>query len=314
MIGYALRRCLAALVVMAGAGTVTFGLMWLAPGNPAATLAFARFGGEGVSDPAVLAAITAELGLERGFLRAFGDWALGVLQLDLGRSFVSGRPVVTEFATALGHTLPLAGLVIAMALALAVPMALLAARRPGGWVDQGLVALASLGAAVPSFWLGLMLIVAFSVGLGWLPAFGTGSRAHLILPAATLAVGLLASLMRILRAGLISARQAAFVGALRIRGVHAPERAALHLAPHAAIPFVTMVGLELAFLIEGTVIVEVIFARPGVGSFLVEAVRARDFPRIQVFVLFSALLFVTINLCVDLICAAIDPRLRRTAT
>lgn len=311
MTGYALRRALSAVVVMAGAGFVTFALMWLAPGNPAATLAFARFGGEGSADPAVLSAIAAELGLERGFARAFGDWALGVVRLDFGRSFVSGRPVTEEFATALRHTLPLAGMAIAMALALAVPMALLAARRPGGWLDSGLVALASLGAAAPPFWLGLMLIVAFAVTLGWLPAFGTGGLAHLVLPAATLAVGLVASLMRILRAGLISARQAPFVRALRTRGVSGRELAALHLAPHAAIPFITMLGLEVAFLIEGAVIVEVIFARPGVGTFLVEAVRARDFPRIQVFVMFSALLFVTVNLCVDLICAAIDPRLRR---
>lgn len=200
---------------------------------------------------------------------------------------------------------------MAMALAGAVPMTVLAARRPGGWLDTGLV---ELGAVAPPFWLGLTLIVAFAATLGWLPAFGTGSAAHPVLPAATLAVGLVASLVRILRAGLIAAWQAPFVAARRTRGVAARERATLHLAPHDAIPVITMLGLELAFLMEGTVIVEVIFARPGVYSVLVEAVRGRDFPRIQIFVLFSALLFVAATLCVDPIGAAINPRLRRAVT
>ena len=194
-------------------------------------------------------------------------------------------------------------------LAIAAPLAWLATRHPGGGVDRAAVAVASVGVAIPQFWLGLLLILLFAVQLGWLPAMGARTPLHALLPALTLGLGLAASLTRIIRSGILEARGQPFLPALRRRGVPAAEVARAHVAPHAAIPVVTVLGLELAFLLEGAVVVEVTFARPGFGSFLVEAILTRDFPKVQAVVLVAALLFVTVNLAIDLTYRALDARI-----
>ena len=206
-------------------------------------------------------------------------------------------------------TLPLALLGLAIGLSISVPLAVIATRTPGSGIDRAAVALASLGAAVPAYWLGLLLILAFAVKLSWVPAMGAGSSQTLILPALTLGLGTAASLTRILRSALIEAKGAPFLPALARRAVTPRERAFAHVAPHAAIPVLTVVGLELAFLLEGIVIVEVIFARPGLGSMLVGAIGARDFPKVQAVVLLTAVLFVTVNLVTDLLYRLVDPRI-----
>lgn len=295
------------VVVLLGTAMATFTLLWNAPGDPALTIALARY--DSVVPPEVVAQVRAEAGLDAGFWHAFLAWVEPVLRLDLGNSSVSGRPVWPELADAIALTVPLALAGLAVGLAIAVPLALIAVRRPGGFVDRCAVALASIGAAMPAYWLGLLLILLFSVHLGWLPAMGTRTPAHLVLPALTLGLGVAASLMRILRSGLLEAQDAPFLPALRRRGVPRREIAAVHVAPHAAIPVVTVLGLELAFLLEGAVIVEVIFSRPGLGSFLVQAIAARDFPEVQAVVILTALLFVTVNLAIDLLYRWIDPRI-----
>ncbi len=294
-------------VVLLGTAMATFTLLWNAPGDPALTIALARY--DSLVPPEVVAQVRAEAGLDAGFWQAFLAWVGPVVRLDLGNSSVSGRPVWPELADAIALTVPLALVGLAVGLAIAVPLALVAVRRPGGVVDRCAVALASIGAAMPAYWLGLLLILLFSVHLGWLPAMGTRTPAHIVLPALTLGLGVAASLMRILRSGLLEARDAPFLPALRRRGVPRREIAAVHVAPHAAIPVVTVLGLELAFLLEGAVIVEVIFSRPGLGSFLVEAIAARDFPKVQAVVILTALLFVTVNLAIDLLYRWIDPRI-----
>ena len=171
------------------------------------------------------------------------------------------------------------------------------------------MALASIGAAIPAYWLGLLLILLFAVHLGWLPAVGARTPLHSILPALTLGLGVAASLTRILRSGLLEARKQPFLPALRRRGVARRGIERDHVAPHAAIPVVTVFGLELAFLLEGAVMVEVIFSRPGLGSFLVGAIEARDFPKVQAVVILTAVLFVTVNLVIDVIYRVLDPRI-----
>lgn len=303
MIGLLLR----AVVVLTGTALATFALLWHAPGDAALSIAVARY--DTVVPPEVIAQIRTEAGLDAGFWQAFWHWITPILVGDFGSSSVSGRPIWPELRNAVGYTVPLALLGLAIGLVLSVPLAVLATRRPGGILDRSAIGLASLGAAMPSYWLGLLLILVFAVHLAWLPAMGARTPAHMVLPALTLGLGVAASLTRILRSGLLEARGQPFLPALARRGVTPGCIGRDHIAPHAAIPVVTVLGLELAFLLEGAVIVEVIFARPGLGGYLVEAIVARDFPKVQAVVILTALLFVTVNLLIDLSYRVIDPRL-----
>ncbi|WP_299671431.1 ABC transporter permease [uncultured Roseobacter sp.] len=307
MIRFFIGLFLRATVVLAGTALATFALLWHAPGDPALAVALARY--RAVVPDAVIDQIRAEAGFDTGFWTAFVHWLAPMLRGDFGQSAVTGRDVGPDLLTALSYTTPLALLGLLIGLAISIPLALVATKRPGQWMDRISVALASIGAAIPSYWLGLLLILLFAVQLGWLPAMGARTAAHIILPALTLGLGVAASLTRILRSGLLEARGQAFLPAFHRRGVgaHAVERD--HIAPHAAIPVITVFGLELAFLLEGAVMVEVIFARPGLGTFLVGAIEARDFPKVQAVVIVAATLFVTVNLLIDLLYRVLDPRI-----
>ncbi len=298
---------LRAAVVLTGAALATFALLWHAPGDPALAIAIARY--QAVVPAEVVDQVRTEAGLDAHFWTAFQAWVGPLLVGDFGQSSVTGRNVWPELVTMISYTLPLALAGLIIGLLTSVPLAYVATRRPGGWLDRCAVALASIGAAIPAYWLGLLLILLFAVQLGWLPAMGTRTPAHIILPALTLGLGVAASLTRILRSGILEARGQPFLPAFRRRGVANRDIERDHVAPHAAIPVVTVFGLELAFLLEGVVMVEVIFARPGLGSFLVSAIEARDFPKVQAVVVLTAVLFVTVNLLIDLIYRALDPRI-----
>ena len=298
---------LRAAVVLTGTALATFTLLWNAPGDPALAIAMARY--DAVVPLEVIDQVREEAGLNAGFWSAFQAWIGPLLVGDFGNSSVTGRSVWPDLATAIGYTLPLALAGLAIGLALAIPLAFLATRRPGGLVDRTAVALASLGAAVPAYWLGLLLILLFAVKLAWLPAMGARTPAHMILPAVTLGLGVAASLTRIIRSGVLEARERPFLPAFERRGVVGQALARDHVLPHAAIPVVTVLGLELAFLLEGAVMVEVIFARPGLGSFLVDAIEARDLPKVQAVVILAAVVFVTVNLAIDVVYRLIDPRI-----
>ena len=307
MIRLALSLLLRTAVVLSGTAMATFALLWYAPGDPALAIALARY--DAVLTAEVVDEVRAEVGLDAGFWPAFQAWIAPLLVGDFGQSSVTGRDVWPELVTAISHTVPLAVLGLIVGIAISVPLALVATRRPGGWLDRCAVALASVGAAIPAYWLGLLLILLFAVQLGWLPAMGARTPAHLVLPALTLGLGVAASLTRILRSGILEARGQPFLPALRRRSVAARAIERDHVAPHAAIPVVTVFGLELAFLLEGAVMVEVIFARPGLGTFLVNAIEARDFPKVQAVVILAAVLFVTVNLLIDVIYRVLDPRI-----
>lgn len=298
---------LRAVVVLTGTALATFALLWHAPGDPALSIAEARYGT--MVSAEVLDFIRAEAGFDDGFWSAFRAWLAPLLVGDFGQSSVNGRDVWPDLVTAMSYTFPLALVSLGLGLAVSIPLALIATRRPGSWMDRGAVALASVGVAIPAFWLGLLLILLFAVQLGWLPAMGAETTAHGILPAMTLGFGIAASLTRIVRSGILEARGQPFLPALRRRGVAPRGIARDHVAPHAAVPVVTVLGLELAFLLEGLVVVEVIFARPGLGSFLVSAIFARDFPKVQAVVLLAAVIFVVVNLAIDLIYRSLDPRM-----
>jgi len=306
MIGIFAGLLLRAVVVLAGAAVATFALLWHAPGDPAVAIAEARYG-QNVSKE-VMDFIRAEAGFDDGFWTAFGAWLAPLMQGDFGRSSVNGRDVWPDLLAAMSYTFPLALVSLGIGLAVSVPLALIATHKPGSWLDRGAVALASVGVAIPAFWLGLLLILLFAVQLGWLPAMGAETATHSILPAMTLGFGVAASLTRIIRSGILEARGQPFLPAIYRRGVARRDIARDHVAPHAAVPVVTVLGLELAFLLEGLVVVEVIFARPGLGSFLVNAIFARDFPKVQAVVILTAIIFVVVNMAIDLIYRSLDPR------
>ncbi|MEM9430570.1 MAG: ABC transporter permease [Pseudomonadota bacterium] len=307
MTGALLGLVARALVVLSVTALATFTLLWHAPGDPALAIAMARY--DAVVPEDVIDLVRAEAGLDAGYWAAFRGWIAPLLVGDFGQSSVTGRPVWPDLVTALSYTVPLALLALAIGLSLALPLAILAARRPGGWTDRFAIAIASLGAAIPAYWLGLLLILLFAVQLAWLPAMGARTTAHMILPALTLGLGVAAALTRIIRSSILEARGQPFLPAFRRRGLSDRAIGRDHIAPHAAVPVVTVFGLELAFLLDGALMVEVIFARPGLGSFLVNAIEARDFPKVQAAVVLATLLFVSINLLIDIVYTLIDPRI-----
>lgn len=298
---------LRAVVVLSGTAILTFALLWNAPGDPAQAIAMARF--DALLSEDVIDQVREEVGLNASFWQAFGEWARPLLALDFGHSAVTGRPVWPDLWAAISYSFPLALAGLAIGLAASLPLAIVATRHPGGVLDRFAVAIASLGTAIPAYWLGLLLILLFAVHLAWLPALGAATPAHAILPALTLGSGVAASLTRIIRSGILEARGQPFLPAIKRRGVSKRAIGRDHVTRHAAIPVVTVLGLELAFLLEGVVLVEVIFGRPGLGTFLVQAILARDFPNVQAVVLLTALVFVMVNLTVDVIYRFIDPRI-----
>ncbi len=302
-----LNLLLRAAVVLAGTAIVTFALLWNAPGDPAQAIAMARF--ESLITKDVIDQVRQETGLNTGFWEAFKQWVGPLLRLDFGHSAVTGRPVWPDLWAAITYTTPVALAGLAIGMGIALPLAIIATTRPGGLLDRAAVAVASLGAAIPAYWLGLLLILLFAVHLGWLPAIGARTPAHAVLPAFTLGLGVAASLTRIIRSGILEARGQPFLPAMRRRGVSRKAIGRDHVAPHAAIPVVTVFGLELAFLLEGAVMVEVIFGRPGLGTFLITAIEARNFPHVQAVVVLTALLFVGVNLMIDVVYRLIDPRI-----
>jgi peptide/nickel transport system permease protein len=201
-----------------------------------------------------------------------------------------------------------------LGLACALPLGVLAALRPGGAIDRAAVALASLGAAVPSFWLGLLLILWLAVDWRLLPAYGAGSPSHLVLPAATLAVWVTAAQTRLLRSFLREALAAPHLDALRLRGVGEARLLIVHVAPPVLVAMAPALVLELAGLVEGAVVVEVVFARPGLGLTFVEALRARDIPVILGFVALAVMLYAAANALADALARGLDPRLREAAS
>lgn len=279
------------------------------PGDAAYRIAAGRYGYDLV-DAEAADAVRAELGLDRPAWRQLGDWLLDLLQLDLGRSLVTARPVAQEVGYYLLGTLQLAAVALTFALVLGTTAGLLAARRPGGPADRLTTAWVAGVRAVPPFLLGLMLVVVFSAQLGLLPAVGHGSAAGIVLPGATLGAGLSGLVARVTRDCVVEVRQSDHVRFAHTKGL--PERwvTARHVVRNAAVALVPYLGVQVVILIEGVVVVESLFAWPGLGHALVHAVFWRDVPVLQATALVLALLVVAVNTVVDLLVAWLDPRPR----
>ena len=312
MLGYVVRRVLATIPVMAVVAVVVFLLLRLTSGDPAAIIA-----GDNATSQDV-EAIRTQLGLDRPIVQQFGIWIGNVLRGDFGESFLFKKTVAELIVERLEPTLALSVCTIVLAVLVAIPLGVLAAWKRGTWIDRVVMGFSVLGFSVPVFVTGYVLIYFFAIQLSWLPVQGYqhlqegfgGFIERLILPSVTLAVIYVALIARITRTSVLEVINADYVRTARAKGL--PELPVLlrHVLRNAAVPIVTVIGLGVALLIGGVVVTESVYAIPGLGRLTVDAVLARDYPTVQAVILLFSVVYVLINLLVDLTYTVLDPRIR----
>lgn len=300
---YLRRRLLTGSLTLLGVVTVIFALVHLLPGDPAETM-LARAG----AAPEAVTALRAELGLDRPLPAQYLAWLAHLAHGDLGKSLFNGRPVAALIAEQFPHTAALALAAFTWAVALGLILGSLAAYWPGSWLDRSAMALAVGGVAVPVFWSGLLLIWLFSVRLGWLPPAGAEGWRGLVMPAAVLGYASAGPLARVTRASLGEILRQPYITAAHAKGLTRRQVLLRHAARNAAIPVLTVAGLQLGFLLGGTVVTETLFSRPGLGKLLVDAILWRDLPVVQGVALVVAGIYVLVNLVVDLAAGWLNPR------
>ncbi len=305
-------RVIALLPILFGLSVLSFGLLAMVPGDPVT----AMLGLE--ASPEAIATLRAKFALDEPLPLRFLAWFGNVLQGDLGRSIQTGRPVLEMVVTALGPTLLLAGAALLVSLAIALPAGIIAATRRNRPADFAVSLVALCGLSLPSFWLGILLILTLSIAWPIFPASGyapllsdpwTALR-HLVLPAATLGVALAGASMRMTRSAMLEVLPADYIRTAHAKGLGPRRVVWRHALRNALIPIVTLVGIQLGQLLGGVVVTETVFAWPGIGKLVVDAIFARDYPVVQGAILVTATLFVLLNLMTDLICLALDPRQR----
>ena len=312
MYAFLARRLASTLPVLAVVAVLVFLMLRLTPGDPAALLA----GDQATTEQ--IALIRATLGLDRSIPEQFVIWFGNLVTGDLGQSYYYKLPVTELIAQRLEPTLSLALITITLAVAVAVPLGVLAAWRFGGWIDRGVMAFSVAGFSVPVFVSAYLLIWLLSLKLGWLPVQGYkrlsgGVRPwlyHLLLPALTLSLIYIALIARVTRASVLETLGEDYIRTARAKGL--PERIVLkrHALANAAVPIVTVIGIGIALLIGGVVVTESVYAIPGLGRLTVDAVLARDFPTVQGVILLFSVVYVGVNLLVDLSYVYFDPRIR----
>jgi peptide/nickel transport system permease protein len=305
MLTWVLRRILAVVPVLFGVTLAVFSMLFFVPGDPVKIM-LAEF----VTTPDQVAQMRAQLHLDEPVLKQYGRFVVNALHGDLGTSIRSRRPVTTEIGENVGSTAQLAVTAMLVAVALGVPLGLVAALGRSSWLDVTTMATALLGVSMPSFWLGLLLILVFSLHLAWLPATGGGDLAHLILPSVTLGMIAAAIIARLTRSSMLEVLGQDYVRTARAKGLGGFAVVVRHALKNALIPIVTIFGLQFGNLLAGAVIVETVFSRPGLGRLIVGGILNKDFPLVQGVVLFVATVYVLINLLVDVAYAYADPRIR----
>ena len=312
MIAFILRRLLQLLPVLLIASTGIWAMIYAVPGSPVAAMV-----GENAT-PEQIQAVTVRLGLDRPVHVQYVAWLGSALQGDFGLSIQNREPVLNLIGQRIPATLQLGLAATLVGLLLGIPVAVISALKPGSLLDRGLSGWSALALGVPTFWLGILLILLFAVHLRWLPSASAyvsvfespwDAIRNLLLPALTLGVYVSGIFARFLRASLLGELKADYVRTARSKGL--PERDVIgrHVMRNALLPFVTIVGLMMATFIGGTVVTEAVFTYPGLGRLLIQAISTRDYPLIQGCILFILLVFVFINLAVDVLYAYIDPRI-----
>ncbi len=304
MTQYIVRRLIFSLFVLWGALTVVFLAVRAVPGDPAQMMLGPNATAEDVQD------LREKLGLNRPLIVQYGVYLIQTLRLDLGESLRMAQPVASLVAERLPATGRLALTAIVVALLVAFPLGIAAAFRPGSWLD-GVVSIVSLlGQSVPGFWVGIMFILIFARQLRLLPSSGDDGWEHLILPSITVALPLVGVLTRLVRSGLLDVLDEDYIRTAHAKGLPARVVMWRHAVRNMLIPVVTVVGLQVGHLLGGAVITETVFAWPGVGLLLIDAITNRDYPLVQAAILLITAIFVTINFLVDLSYGALDPRIR----
>ena len=284
-------------------------MMQALPGDAAYRIAAGRYGYD-MMDAAAAEAVRIELGLDQHWTVQLFSWLGALAQFDLGRSLVYGSPVIDEITVQLGYSLLLAAGAVITSLLIAIPVGIAAGLKPGGAVDRVTLALSIFVRAIPAFALGIVLVLAFAVQLKLFPVAGFRGAEHLVLPSLTLGLGLAAVSNRVVRDAVAEAMAAEWRLFARTKGLSARLTVLRHVLRNASLPVVTYVGVQMAYLIEGVVIVETVFAWPGIGHALVHAIFARDIAMVQGTALTLGLIYVALNLVIDLACRGIDPRTR----
>jgi peptide/nickel transport system permease protein/oligopeptide transport system permease protein len=304
MLSYVLKRFLSMIPVLFGISLLLFLMLRLLPGDPAQVLA-----GQ-MASPEDIAAIRTQLGLDRPIHVQYLAFLGRLVRLDLGRSARTQNPVIEEVWARLPNTLLLATAAIVLACLFGIPAGVISAVRPYSWVDYLVTITGLFGMSMPVFWLGLMLVIVFSVILKWLPAGGIGSWQHIILPSVTLASFVTAFIARMTRSTMLETLAQDYTTTARSKGLRENAVVVKHALKNALIPIITVVGLQFGLLLGGAVLTETVFAWPGLGRLIVDSILARDYPVIQGAILIFGLLYILVNLAVDLAYALIDPRIR----
>ena len=304
MLRFLARRLLLAIPVLLGVATLVFALLHLVPGDPVQAML-----GDAAS-PQSVAELRGRLGLDRPLPLQYAAFVAGAARGDLGVSLRTNERVTAAIAARLPATVELALAAILVALVIAIPTGVVAAVNPDSGVDHVATTFALVGISMPNFWLGPLLAIVFSVGLGWFPVSGRGTLGHLVLPAITLGAPLAAVLARMTRASLIDELCELYITAARARGLPPGRVVMKHAFRNSLIPIVTVLGLQVGGVLTGAVITETIFAWPGVGRLLIQSIGFRDYPVVQGCVLFIAMTYVSVNLLTDMAYAYLDPRIR----
>jgi peptide/nickel transport system permease protein len=304
MLQYIGRRLIGAVPVLWGVATLVFVVMRLLPGDPAALML-----SEGGGSAEAIAELRTELGLDEPLILQYGRYLSNLLRGDLGTSLFSHRPVVTTIAEQLPSTVELALAAMLVAINLGTVLGIVAAVKHGTWLDTLATGLAVTGVSVPIFWSALILIWLLSLQLGWLPATGQGTPAHLAMPALVLGFASAGAIARLVRSSLLDVLGQDFVNTARAKGLREGSILVRHALKNAFIPVITVIGLQFGFLLGGTVVTETVFARRGIGRLMVDAILSKDFPIVQGVALLVALVYTLVNLGIDVAYAYLDPRI-----
>ncbi len=304
MTTFILRRILLSIPTLFGVLVVAFLLLYVAPGDPVEAMIGER------ADSATIARLRTQLHLDDPLPVRFGHYVGSVLTGDLGRSYITNRPIAQDIRERFPKTLQLAGSAMVLATIVGITLGVLSARHPGGVADRLALGIAYLGISFPVYWVGLLLILLFAVTLRALPPSGYGSLRFLALPALTLGMRSIAFLARMTRSAMLEALSADFVRTARAKGLSEWLVTFRHALRNALIPVITVLGLDFGAYLTGSILTETIFSWPGIGRYVVNAISRRDLPAIQGAVLFLSTVFVLVNLITDLAYAKADPRVR----
>lgn len=302
MTRFVLGRLALLLPTLVGVLAVTFLLLYVAPGDPVQAMVGER------ADPETIARLRAELHLDDPLPARFARYVGGVARGDLGTSYITRRPILGDLVQRFPATLQLAAAAMLFAAVVGISIGIYGAWRPGSWPDRLSVFGAYLGVSFPVYWVGLLLVLVFAVGLRWLPPSGARGPAYLILPALTLGMRSVAYLSRMTRAAMQEVLQSDFVRTARAKGIAEGRVVLRHAFRNALLPVVTVLGLDFGSYLTGSILTETIFSWPGVGRYVLTAIDKRDLPAIQGSILFLSLMFVLVNLLTDVLYARVDPR------